>query len=183
MKSYGTLIKTGKIMEIYQFLKRGDNMSFGFPMYIHLQGNTCVVFGGGDFAADKVEQLLRFGAKVTVISPMLCARLKALDVSGDIRYLPRKYNRGDCTSAMLCVAATNNEAVNIAISVECKAKSIPVHLSRPADFGNFTFPETVLNEHVQLSMVGDDPAFNRHLAERLETLLPEWMQEWSQKTT
>lgn len=47
-------------------------MAFGFPLYIDLNGNNCVVLGGGDYAADKVDTLLQFGAKVTVISPALC---------------------------------------------------------------------------------------------------------------
>lgn len=112
-------------------------MDFGFPLYIQLTGNNCMIFGGGDYAAAKAETLLRFGAKVTVISPGLCDRLRTLDDAGSIRYIPRKYFRGDCTPAVLCVAATNDRSVNIAISVECKAKNIPVHLSDPAAFGNF----------------------------------------------
>ena len=37
-------------------------MALGFPLYIDLNGNNCVVFGGGEFAADRAQTLLRFGA-------------------------------------------------------------------------------------------------------------------------
>lgn len=153
-------------------------MDFGFPLYIQLTGNNCMIFGGGDYAAAKAETLLRFGAKVTVISPGLCDRLRTLDDAGSIRYIPRKYFRGDCTPAVLCVAATNDRSVNIAISVECKAKNIPVHLSDPAAFGNFMFPETILRESLQISAVGtESPAVMRRLMERLERRLPQWLEE------
>ena len=99
-------------------------MAFGFPLYIDLNGNNCVVLGGGDYAADKVDTLLQFGAKVTVISPALCGRLQELDKTRAIRYIPRRYYRGDCTNAYICVAATGTESVNIAISDECKAKGL-----------------------------------------------------------
>ena len=62
-------------------------MAFGFPLYIDLNGNNCVVLGGGDYAADKVDTLLQFGAKVTVISPALCGRLQELDKTRAIRYI------------------------------------------------------------------------------------------------
>ncbi|NLN82669.1 MAG: NAD(P)-dependent oxidoreductase [Clostridiales bacterium] len=41
-----------------------------------------------------------------------------------IRYIPRRYFRGDCSSSYICIAATDDQNVNIAISDECKAKRI-----------------------------------------------------------
>lgn len=147
-------------------------MALGFPLYIDLNGNNCTVFGGGEYAADKVETLLRFGAKVTVISPALCDRLVALDEAQAIRYIPRKYYRGDCTTCVLCVAATNHDATNIAIASESKAKNIPVHVSRPAAFGNFQFPEAIISEKLQLSLVGDCPREQlRAVRDRLQVAL------------
>ena len=32
-------------------------MALGFPLYIDLNGNNCVVFGGGEFAADRAQTL------------------------------------------------------------------------------------------------------------------------------
>ncbi len=150
-------------------------MKHGFPLYIDLNGNNCTVFGGGEYAADKAETLLKFGAKVTVISPTLCDRLRQLDVKRTIRYIPRKYYRGDCTTAVLCVAATDDDAVNIAIATESKAKNIPVHVSHPAAFGNFGFPEAILTEHVQISMVSDgDTARLKELRNRIQAIVSEY---------
>lgn len=153
-------------------------MAFGFPLYIDLNGNNCTVFGGGEYAADKVETLLRFGARITVISPTLCDRLVAMDGRHDIRYIPRKYYRGDCSTAMLCVAATGSDTLNIAIASECKAKSIPVNVEAPAAFGSFCFPEAVITDTLQLSLVGSlPPADMRRICDRLQQQLDELMSE------
>lgn len=144
----------GRLTAMDRCRGRGEEMAFGFPLYIDLNGNNCVVLGGGDYAADKVDALLKFGAKVTVISPTLCDRLRELDQTRAIRYIPRRYYRGDCTNAYICVAATGVESVNIAISDECKAKGVPVNVSRPAAFGNYTFPRIVLYKDVSLAVSG-----------------------------
>lgn len=153
-------------------------MAFGFPLYIDLNGNNCTIFGGGEYAADKAEALLRFGARVTVISPDLCDRLVVMDEQKQIRYIPRKYYRGDCSTAVLCVAATNNEAINIAIATESKAKNIPVNVARPAAFGNFIFPEVASTDMLQVSLVGSlSPEKLRLLRDRLQAQLDEYQNE------
>ena len=152
-------------------------MALGFPLYINLHGNNCVVLGGGEFAWERARTLLAFGAKVTVISPTLCEGLRRLDEEGKIRYIPRRYFRGDCTCAYLCVAATEDEALNIAISDECKAKGIPVNVSKPAAFGNYAFPQVVLRGDISLAVSGSAPqALQSRLRDLLESRLPELLQ-------
>lgn len=153
-------------------------MAVGFPLYIDLHGNNCVVIGGGDYAAACAKTLLGFGAKVTVICPLLCPALKELDESQAIRHIPRRYYRGDCTNAYLCVAATNEESINIAVSDECKAKGIPVNISRPAAFGNFQFPVTIVREELTLSLAGDRPREELEaLRDRLEPEIDAFLEE------
>lgn len=153
-------------------------MAFGFPLYIDLHGNNCVVLGGGAFAASRVEALLRFGAKVTVISPTICPALQALDTAGKVRYIPRRYYRGDCTNAYLCIAATDDETLNITISDECKAKGVPVNVSKPAAFGTFAFPVTILGEGICVSIAGSaDSQVIGSLSAQIEEALPAMLEQ------
>lgn len=133
-------------------------MALGFPLLVDLRDNNCTVFGGNKSALRRVRELLRFGAKVTIISPELCSELKQLSENGTIRHIPRKYFRGDCSNAQLCVAATDDNTVNIAISTECKNKGIPVNVTSPRSYGTFTFPRLVLTNDVVLSITGTLPA-------------------------
>ena len=149
-------------------------MALGFPLYIDLNGNNCVVFGGGDYAASCAKTLLAFGAKVTVICPVLSERMRELAAQSEaVRHIPRRYYRGDCTNAYLCVAATDDESVNIAISDECKAKGVPVNISRPAAFGNFIFPAVVVRNNMVISIAGNQsPDALEPLRAALEDALP-----------
>lgn len=38
-------------------------MALGFPLYINLHGNNCVVLGGGEFAWERARTLLAFGSQ------------------------------------------------------------------------------------------------------------------------
>ena len=153
-------------------------MAFGFPLLIDIKDNNCTVFGGGKSALRRVKELLRFGAKVTLVSPQICPELEKLCADGSIRHIPRKYFRGDCTNAQLCVAATDDPTLNIAISTECKNKSIPVNVTQPRSYGTFTFPRMVMTDDVILSINGSLPAdtlsrLRDHLQEHLPALLDE----------
>lgn len=153
-------------------------MAFGFPLYIDLKGNNCVVIGGGRSAANRVQALMKFGAHITVISPTLCDQLRELDSANKIRYIPRRYYRGDCTNAYLCVAATDVESVNIAVSDECKAKGVPVNVVRPAAFGNFSFPAVVLYDNITISISGNVCSDKlQYLCTQIERQLPDLMKE------
>lgn len=151
-----------------------------FPLYIDLNGNNCIVFGGGEQAAERVKTLLRFGAKVTVIHPTLCGELRDLDKSGGIRYIPRRYYRGDCSTCYLCVAATDNDAVNIAISDECKAKSVAVNVVSPAAFGTFSFPAAATYESLAVSVASsEDEALAGRLCRYIHDEMPRILAELS----
>ncbi len=153
-------------------------MAVGFPLLVDLKDNNCTVFGGNKSALRRVKELLRFGAKVTVISPQLCSELEQMSNSGLIRHIPRKYFRGDCTNSQLCVAATDDNTLNIAISTECKNKSIPVNVTSPRSYGNFTFPRLVISDDVVLSITGTLPADSlTKLQECLQNTLPRLIEE------
>ena len=153
-------------------------MAIGFPLLIDLKGNNCTVFGGGKSALRRVNELLRFDAKVTVISPQLCSELKQMSDNNLIRHIPRKYFRGDCTNSQLCVAATDDPNLNISISTECKNKGIPVNVTQPRSFGNFSFPRMVLDDQVVISINGSLPSetLNR-LQAKLQECLPDLLEK------
>ena len=153
-------------------------MALGFPLLVDLNDNNCTVFGGNKSALRRVNELLRFGAKVTVISPVICTELEHLSQEGQIRHIPRKYFRGDCSNSQLCVAATDDNTLNIAISTECKNKGIPVNVTSPRSYGTFTFPRMVLTDDVVLSLTGTLPADTLSaLRDRLQEELPRILAE------
>ena len=158
-------------------------MAIDFPLLIDLKGNNCTVFGGGKSALRRVKELLRFGAKVTLVAPVICPELEQMSADGTIRHIPRKYFRGDCTNSQLCVAATDDNTLNIAISTECKNKGIPVNVTQPRSYGTFTFPRMVTTDEVTLSIAGSLPAETlSRLRDRLQEELPSILEQLNNET-
>ena len=83
-----------------------------YPLFADLLERRCVVIGGGIVAQRKVTTLLRYGARITVVSPTLTARLAAHARQGKIRHVARRFKRGDLKTAWLAYAATNDRATN-----------------------------------------------------------------------
>ena len=86
-----------------------------YPLFADLRSRRVVVVGGGMVAQRKVTTLLRFGAKVTVISPIVTQRLRRYAQQGAIRYVPRRFKACDLEGAWLVYAATDDEAINQAV--------------------------------------------------------------------
>lgn len=149
-------------------------MAMGFPLHIDLSGNNCTIFGGGKSAARRAEILLRFGAKVTIISPLICPTLEEMSEKGAVRHIPRKFFRGDCSNSQLCVAATDDDDINIRIATECKAKSIPVNVTSPKGYGTFRFPRVIFQDDILVTIDGTASSDKiRHVRDQLKTVIPQ----------
>ncbi len=83
-----------------------------YPLCADLTGRVCVVVGGGAIAQRKVTTLLRYGARVTLVSPMATARLRAYARASKIRYIARRFRPADLRGAWLVYASTDEQAIN-----------------------------------------------------------------------
>lgn len=153
-------------------------MGFGFPIFIDVKGNNCLILGGNAFAAEKARVLLQFGAKVTVISPTLDPFLLELEEKRQIRYIPRRYFRGDCANACLCIAATGDDAVNISIAQECKARKIFVCVEQPEIYGTFAFPNVIYSRSLTVALSDTlEPPVSQELCRQLAQALPPMLEK------
>ncbi|MFM8552801.1 MAG: bifunctional precorrin-2 dehydrogenase/sirohydrochlorin ferrochelatase [Nitrospiraceae bacterium] len=75
----------------------------GFQVSLDVKGRPCVVLGGDDEAADKVQRLLDSGAKVTVISPTLNDHLKKLTAAAKILHRVRLFRSTDAQGVFLVI--------------------------------------------------------------------------------
>ena len=155
-------------------------MSLDFPIFVSLENNTCTLVGGGEYSADAAELLLSFGAKITVIAPELCPRLRALDEAGKIRHIPRKFFRGDTANCYLCVVASGDKNTNIAVAVECKARHVLVNVEEPAEYGTMTLPKIVRADGLVGGFAAQESAALDNFCTALQKKLPD---VWEQSET
>ncbi|MDZ4099828.1 MAG: siroheme synthase CysG [Methylophilaceae bacterium] len=144
------------------------------PIFMKLQGRRCVVIGGGEVAARKVTMLLKADATVEVISPDLHHELADLLAANKIHYQPSTFEPAQLDRACLVIAATDDEAVNEAVSHEAKARNIPVNVVDAPALCTFTMPSIVDRSPlvIAISSSGAAPVLARMMRSRLETIIP-----------
>jgi precorrin-2 dehydrogenase / sirohydrochlorin ferrochelatase len=140
------------------------------PIFLDVTGRKCVVVGGGDVAARKVESLLEADAAVTVISPHLSAELEALAARGLIVHTARNYQSGDMNGCAIVYAATDDPGLHLEIAAEARALGIPLNVADVPELCTFIAPAVVKRGalRVAISTSGASPAFAARMRRTLE---------------
>ena len=144
------------------------------PIFLNIQQRHCVVIGGGDVAMRKVSMLLKASAAITLYSPEICHELQDLVDAKKILHIPLKFEQNQLTGACLVIAATDNEAANIAVSMAAKAQNIPVNVVDAPHLCTFTMGSIIDRSPVviAISSEGNAPVLARYIRAKIETMLP-----------
>lgn len=144
------------------------------PIFFNIAQRPCIVIGGGDVATRKVIMLRKAQGQVTVISPELCDELREMHAQGEIDYVAAEFHAEQLTSACLVIAATDDEAVNEAVSVAAKRLNIPVNVVDAPALCTFTMGSVIDRSPVviAISSEGNAPVLARHIRSKIETMLP-----------
>ena len=96
------------------------------PVGLDLRGRICIVVGGGPVGARKISNLLKAGARVTLVSPAATDGIVQQVDNGEFRWTRRLYRPDDLDEAALVVAATDDLALNSRIAADAQARGILV---------------------------------------------------------
>src|SRR5258706_14702319 len=99
-----------------------------FPVFLKLEGRAVLLVGGGTVARAKLPELLRAGARVTVVAPEVHDEIRARAVT----VLARRFVPGDVDGAWLVVAAASPE-VNRDVAAAAEARRVFVNAVDDAD--------------------------------------------------
>ena len=140
------------------------------PIFLDVTGRQCVVVGGGEVAARKVESILEAGARVTVVSPRLSPQMAAMVDNGLVTHLARNYERGDIRECVLVYAATDDPKLHRELAAEARALGIPVNVVDVPELCTFIAPAVVKRGDLQIAIStgGASPAFAARLRRNLE---------------
>jgi uroporphyrin-III C-methyltransferase/precorrin-2 dehydrogenase/sirohydrochlorin ferrochelatase len=144
------------------------------PIFFNITNRLCIVIGGGDVATRKVSMLLKANAAITLISPEICNELQALADAGRIKFIHATYAATQLEGACMVVAATDDEAVNEAVSRDAKALNIPVNVVDAPDLCTFTMGSIIDRSPIVIavSSEGNAPVLARYIRTKIETMLP-----------
>ena len=144
------------------------------PIFFNIKNRHCVVIGGGDVAMRKVSMLLKASAAITLYSPTICHELQDLVTAQKIKYVQINFEPNQLAGACMVIAATDDEAVNIAVSIAAKAQNIPVNVVDAPDLCTFTMGSIIDRSPVviAISSEGNAPVLARYIRAKIETMLP-----------
>ena len=140
----------------------------GSPQYainLYLEGQPCVVVGGGPVAAGKVEGLLACGASVTVVTPEACGAIEGWADRGRIAWRRKHYDSSDLEGAFLAITATGDPRVNRQVYLDGEAARVLVNSADDPANCRFTLPSIVRRGDltVAISTRGRSPALAKFM--------------------
>jgi precorrin-2 dehydrogenase / sirohydrochlorin ferrochelatase len=140
------------------------------PIFFDVTGRPCIVIGGGEVAARKVESLIEAGARVTVVSPRLSPPLQAAVARGLVTHIARDYAPGDIKGCVLVYAATDDPKLQRELAAEARALGIPINVADVPELCSFIAPAVVQRGALQvaISTGGASPAFAARIRRELE---------------
>ncbi len=140
------------------------------PIFFDVTGRPCLVIGGGEVAARKVESLLEAGARVTVVSPRLSPTLTAAVARGLVTHIARDYAPGDINGCVLVYAATDDPKLHREVAAEARSLGIPINVADVPELCSFIAPAVVKRGALQIAIStgGASPAFAARIRRELE---------------
>ncbi|MCI0469153.1 MAG: bifunctional precorrin-2 dehydrogenase/sirohydrochlorin ferrochelatase [Nitrospirae bacterium] len=140
-----------------------------YPAFLNLNKKLCIVIGGGRVAERKALSLIRSGARVKVISPVITGVLERERIKGNLTHIKRDYRRGDLKGAFLVIAATTDAGVNQMAAADAERL---VNVADAPEIANFIAPAVVKRGllTIAVSTSGASPAMAAAIKKEVERL-------------
>lgn len=99
-----------------------------FPVFLNIENKKCLVIGGGKVAFRKINKLLKYKARLTVISKNIIKEIKLLK---NIKIIEKEFEEYDNLEYLkkffLIIAATNDKKLNDNIANICIKENILIN--------------------------------------------------------
>jgi siroheme synthase-like protein len=148
-----------------------------YPIFIDVEDHDVVIIGGGEVCARKAETMMRYGAKVTIVSPQFTPEIEEWARDGKLNLRRKRYETGDLDGASIVIASTDDTRVNEQVAADARARKVPVNVVDVTPLCEFIVPAIVDKGsiHIAISTEGRSPALARTLKEDLQRMVgPEY---------
>ena len=147
-----------------------------FPFFVDLSGREGLIGGGGAVALRKVQKLLPYGPRLTVVAPEISPKFEELE---QVDLCRRPFAAVDLDGCDFAVAATNDRQLNHYVAELCGQRRIPVNVADSKEDSAFLFPALLRRGElsVGVSASGAAPAAAAWARDRFDQVLPERLEE------
>lgn len=141
-----------------------------YPLFLNLEKVGVLVIGGGRVAERKVRSLLRHGARVRLVSPVLTTGLQQSVDRQRITFRRGTFRPSDLDRVRLAICATDDETVHRKAAAEGKKRGVLINVVDVPELCDFIVPSTVRRGDltVAVSTGGSSPAFAKKIRRELE---------------
>ena len=145
------------------------------PVGLNIQNKQCLVVGGGAIGTRKVENLLRAGASVHLVSPEATDRAVELARAGKITWTREPFRNDHLHGALLAVAATNDGGLNARLVKAAKERGVLTCDASSAERSEFIFGALHQGNGLAVAVFTDgaDPSLARNTRDRIAAFLSE----------
>lgn len=143
------------------------------PLAFDIKDKPCLIVGGGSIATRKARLLVKAGARLVVVSPEISAELQQLVKESGGQSFLSEYHADFLDGAELVIAATDDNETNRFVSIDARARRLPVNVVDAPEHCTFTFPAIVERGPlaVGISSGGAAPVLAQRIRAQLEALL------------
>jgi precorrin-2 dehydrogenase/sirohydrochlorin ferrochelatase len=141
-----------------------------YPIFFKVEGRAVLVVGGGEVGARKVENLLRCGARVGVVSPALVPWLEEKVREGTVELVGSEYDERQLHGRSVVIAATDDGELNTRVASDAERRNLLCNVVDLPSEGNFIVPAVMRRGSLTLAIStdGQSPALARKIREELE---------------
>ncbi|NIW24450.1 MAG: uroporphyrinogen-III C-methyltransferase [Gammaproteobacteria bacterium] len=149
--------------------------SQNLALFARLENRCCAVIGGGTIAERKTRELVRAGARVTVLSPDSTKGLEQLARDSLIDWRAESFTSQSLAGYWLIVAATDDKALNARVFEAAEAAHTFCNVVDDPERCSFIMPAVVRRDPVTIAISSDGhaPVIARWVKGLIETLVPQ----------
>lgn len=146
-----------------------------FPLFLDVKNKEILIFGGGEFALQRVKKLLPFSARLRVISEKISEEIRQMENNETVITEERAFTESDLDRHPPFVIIAEDEEKTARIYEACRQKQIPVNAVDQPKYCDIIFPSIVSTEHlcIGISSGGISPTATVEFKERIEEMIPE----------
>lgn len=141
-----------------------------YPVFLDIEERPVLIIGGGEVCARKAETMLRYGGKVTIVSPAFTDEIERWASDGKVTLRRKRYEIDDLEGAAIVIASTDDPCINARIARDCRRRKLPVNVVDVTHLCEFIVPAIVESGSIQIAVStgGKSPALARTLKEDLK---------------
>jgi siroheme synthase-like protein len=155
------------------------------PVSISLTDRPVLVVGGGAVALRKIETILEYGAKVTVVAPEADDKIKYFGESGRITLHLRNYQSPEAVEYHMIISASDDMEVNRKVSDDARGAGRLVNAVDAPALCDLIFPAVVRRDCLTtaISTDGQVPFMAGHVRKILDDIFPSHWKKLMQQAT